>query len=377
MVTALEPFVREHRIAGAVAVVATKDQVLCLEPIGYADVDAQTPMRTDNMFWIASMTKPITTTAMMMLVDEGKLNIEDPAEKYLPEFKELRIADSVDNSSLRAPRHPVTVKELLTHTSGMTESKKNHNLSLQDDVATFVADPMENQPGTRYRYSNVGITVGGRIIEVLTGMSYGDFMQRRLFDKLGMTDTTFFPNEQQVERVARTFRAKADKTGIENLTFDVKFPTGNVPPKLLLHYGAPTVAQYKNHYAHPSGGLFSTAADLLKFCRMLLGGGVAGGKQYVSQAAIKQMTSIQTGDLTVNPQEGYGLGWLVQKKVDQGHPSIGSFGHRGARKTLMWIDPSRQIVMILLLQSYDMSNKDADALYTAFVNTAEAMASAP
>ncbi len=201
IVAAIQPFVDRHEIAGAVALVTTKDKLLCLEPIGRADVDAGSPMRADTMFWIASMTKSLTTTAMMMLVDEGKLDINDPVEKYLPEFKNVFFADPASPGGRRAPRHPVTVRELLGHTHGMSPAK-TQSLSLADDVAAFVAEPMEAEPGTRYKYSNVSMTTGGRIIEVLGGMAYADFLQQRLLTPLGMTDTTFWPNEAQVARLA-------------------------------------------------------------------------------------------------------------------------------------------------------------------------------
>lgn len=376
MVAALRPFVEDHRMAGAVALVASRDKLLCLEPVGYADIEAKTPMRTDNLFWIASMTKSMTTTALVMLVDEGKLNVDDPVEKYLPEFKTLVVADSQDKGHPRKPRHPVTVKELLSHTHGMPEVK-TPLVSLRDDVAAFVAAPMDCEPGTRYKYSNVSMNTGGRIIEVLSGMPYGEFIEKRLFAPLGMRDTTFWPDEKQVERLARTFRQTADKTGIENVTFHIDRPADStVPAALLLQYNAGMISIYKHRYAWPSGGVFSTATDVARFCQMLLGGGVCGGKRYLSAAAIHEMTSVHTGNLFPNPLQGYGLGWFVEKRAAEGQPSVGSFGHRGARDTLMWIDPAKHIVMVLMLQSFDLPGKDRDALYRAFINAAEAMSPA-
>jgi CubicO group peptidase (beta-lactamase class C family) len=376
MVAALRPFVDQHRMAGAVALVATKDKLLCLEAVGYADIEAKTPMRTDNMFWIASMTKSMTTTAIMMMVDEGKLNITDPVEEYLPEFKELRVADPKDPGHLHKPRHPVTVEELLSHTHGMAQAKGRF-LSLQDDVERMASVPMECDPGTRYKYSS-GIDAGGRILEKLSGMSYADFMQKRLFTPLGMNDTTFWPDEKQVERLARTFKLTADKTGIENVTFHIpRPPDSTVPAALLLQYNGGMIPIYKNRYAMPSGGLYCTATDVARFCRMLLGGGVYQGKRYLSEGAIREMTSIHTGDLFPGQLEGYGLGWFVEKRAADGHPSVGSYGHRGARKTVMWIDPAKQIAMVLMLQSFDLPGKDQEAIYGAFINAAEATRSTP
>jgi len=376
MVVALQPFVQEHQIAGAVALVATQDKVLCLEPVGYADLEAKTPMRADNMFWIASMTKSMTCTALMMLVDEGKLNIDDPAEKYLPEFKALLVADPEHKSPPHKPRHPVTVEELLSHTHGMAQGTVRF-VSLQADVAAMAAVPLECEPGTRYKYSR-GIDAGGRILEKLCGMPYADFMQKRLFTPLGMTDATFWPDEKQVQRLARTFKLTADKTGIENLTFHIDRPAGStVPAALLLQYNGAMIPIYKNHYAMPSGGVYCTVADVARFCQMLLGGGVYQGKRFLSPAAIKQMTALHTGKLFPVPTQGYGLGWFVQTRAADGHPSPGSFGHRGARDTLMWIDPAKQIVMVLAMQSFDLPAKTRDAIYGAFIKTAEAMSPLP
>jgi CubicO group peptidase (beta-lactamase class C family) len=369
----LRPFVDNHTLAGAVALVASRDKLLCLDAVGYADVEAKTPMRTDNMFWIASMTKSITATALMMLVDEGKLSVDDPAAKYLPELDGLRLVDPQDKEHPRRPRHPLTVKELFSHTHGMADARCRF-VSLQDDVVAMAAVPMEREPGTKYRYSNMGINAGGRIVEKLGGMPFGDFLQRRLFAPLGMRDTTFWPDDRQAQRLARTFKRNAAKTGIENLTYDVsRLQHPGVPTALLLHYNLDNLPIYKNHYAMPCGGLYCTAADLGRFCRMLLGGGVYEGRRYLSAAAIRQMTSIQTGDLPVNPWEGYGLGWSVEKKAADGHPSVGSYGHRGARKTMMWIDPATQRVMILLLQSFDLPGKDQEKIYGTFIKAAEAL----
>jgi CubicO group peptidase (beta-lactamase class C family) len=369
---ALQPFVDQHRLAGAVALVATKDKILCLEAVGYSDLEARTPMRTDSMFWIASMTKSMTTTAIMMLVDEGKLNITDPAEKYLPEFKQLVVADPKDPSHPRKPQHPVTVEELLSHTHGMAQTKFQPT-TLQDEIVAMAAAPMESEPGTRYKYSN-GIDAGARILERLSGMPYAQFMQQRLFTPLGMHDSTFWPDERQVARLARTFKFKADNSGIENLTYHIDRPADStVPAALLLQYNAGMIPIYKHHYAGPSGGLFSTATDVGRFCQMLLAGGVYQGKRYLSEAAIRQMSAIHSKDLFPGNLEAYGLGWFVQRRAADGHPSVGSYGHRGARRTVMWIDPARQLAMVLMLQCFNLPGKDQEAMYGAFINAAEAM----
>ncbi len=149
-----------------------------------------------------------------------------------------------------------------------------------------------------------------------------------------------------------------------------KFGNGHdVPSQLLDNFGGGIIPQYGNQYAEPAGALFSTATDVGHFCQMLLNGGTWQGKRYLTEAAVKQMRAVQTGDVTVNPQEGYGVGWFVKIKDEEG-PAVGSFGHRGARKTCMWIDPTHQLVMVLMVQSWDMTGEQSKELYTSFFKTA-------
>src|SRR5262245_22162734 len=155
-------------------------------------------MKTDNVFWIASMSKPITAVGLMMLVDEGKVKLDDPVEKYLPEFKDQWLAAEQDKDHvlLKKPKHPITVRNILSHTSGMPfksamEEPTLDGLALRDAVRSYVLTPLQTEPDTKYQYSNAGINTAGRIIEVVGGMPYEDFMQKRLFDPLGMKDTMF------------------------------------------------------------------------------------------------------------------------------------------------------------------------------------------
>jgi CubicO group peptidase (beta-lactamase class C family) len=174
----LQPFIDSHTLAGAVTLVASKDKVLSLEAVGYADITAQKPMRTDNLFWIASMSKSITATALMMLVDEGKVNVDDPVEKYLPEFKGQMLAVEHEKGkvALKLPAHPVTVKTLLTHTSGLVNGpvagKRWDMTSLRSAVQCYAACPLKFEPGSKFEYNNPGINAVGRIIEVVSGLSY-------------------------------------------------------------------------------------------------------------------------------------------------------------------------------------------------------------
>jgi len=382
LASALQSAIDKHIVAGAVALVADKDHVLDLEAAGVSNIAAKTPMQTDAVFWIASMTKSFTGTALMMLVDEGKVKLDDPVEKFLPEFKGQLVAADKDRPQPYRPKHPITVREIMNHTSGLVLAsdkalKQTH--SLEDDVAQYAAQPLRQEPGTKYEYNNCGINTGGRIIEVVSGISYADFMQQRLFTPLELKETTFWPNETLGKRLASTAKMTADKSGLEDVALDKnltpaaiqKFSEGvPVPSSMLTNFGLGTLFDYAKHYAMPAGGLYSTASDVGKFCQMLLNGGQWQGRQYLSANALQEMTSNQTGDVVVGGgAEGYGVGWSVQKK-DGMLPAVGAFGHRGARKTMMWVDPKNQLVMVLMVQSMDMTGPQSNELYNSFLKAA-------
>ena len=329
--TALQPFVDKEELAGAVALVASKDKVLAVEAVGFADRVAKQPMKADALFWIASQSKPITAVAVMMLVDEGKLRLDDPVEKYLPEFKGqlLDAGKGADGKpALKAPAHPITVREVLSHTSGLpfksaVEQPTLDGLPLRDAVASYAKTPLTFEPGTKYTYSNAGINTAARLIEVLTGKSYEAFMDERLFHPLGMKDTTFWPTKAQLTRLATPHKPNAAKTGLELTTISQ------------LHY---PLDERAKRFPMPAGGLFSTAADVAKFCQMLINGGELNGKRFLSAAALKELTRRQTPETL---KESYGLGFSV---------GGGGFGHGGALATNMNIDPARGLIIVWLVQ---------------------------
>lgn len=325
----VQPFVDRHELAGAVMLVAAKDNVLAVETAGWADIAARKPMRPDCLFWIASESKPITATALMMLVDEGKVKVEDPVEKYLPEFKgQMVIAEKdADHVLLKRPQHPITVKNILSHTSGLPFSSPLEQptldlLPLHVAVSSYAMTPLEFEPDTKYQYANAGINTAGRIIEVVTGLSYEEFLDSRLFKPLGMKDTTFWPTAAQLERLALAYKPNAAKDGLEAI------------PITQLHY--PLDA--RSRQPMPAGGLFSTAGDLARFARMILNGGTLEGKRYLSEAAVRQMTSRQT---SLEVKTSYGLGWSV------GDDRV---GHGGAYATDLTIDRQHGLVLVWMVQ---------------------------
>ena len=208
---ALQPYVERQELAGAVMLVADREHVIYEDTVGWADIDGQRPMAANSMFWIASQSKPITAAAFMMLVDEGKVRLDDPVENYLPEFRGQMVLVEADKEHrlLKRPRHPITVREVLSHTSGLPfqsalEEPTLDLYPLAARVRSYAMTPLEFEPGTKYQYSNAGINTAARILEVVSGMAYEQFLHERLFDPLSMKDTTFWPNEEQVRRIAKS-----------------------------------------------------------------------------------------------------------------------------------------------------------------------------
>ncbi|MBI5832598.1 MAG: beta-lactamase family protein [Armatimonadetes bacterium] len=307
---ALQPFVDAHRLAGAVVLVAGRDRILDTETVGYADIAAAAPMRADSLFWIASQTKAVTAAALMMLVDDGKVSLTDPVTKYIPEFAELKVGpkDANDKTPPHAPASAITVRQVLCHTSGMrflnpTDKMVIDCVPLAESIKHDLADPLLFEPGTGYTYSNEGIDAAGLIVQIVSGMPYEQFLQTRLFGPLGMKDTTFFPTTEAVRRLAKSYRPVKDKVDLEETRINyLKYPLDG-----------------PGRYAAPGGGLFSTAADVARFCQMLLNRGVYEGRRYLSEAAVGEMTRKQTEDAV---KESYGLGgqrqlWPWRSVLDQ------------------------------------------------------------
>jgi len=348
--SALQPYIEKQELAGAVMIVADKDKVLTCETVGYADVAAKQPMEKDSLFWIASQSKPITAAALMMLVDEGKVNVDDLVEKYLPEFKgQMVVAEKdAEHLLLKKPIHPITVKNVLSHTSGLPfsspiEKPTLDRLPLADRVRSYAMLPLDFEPDSKYQYSNAGINTAARIIEVVSGQSFEQFLDERLFRPLGMKDTAFWPTSEQVARLATSYKPGPGNKGLEETTVSQ------------LHY---PLTDHAERYPMPAGGLFSTAEDVGRLCQMMLNGGVFKGKRYLSEAAVKEMTTKQTGAAL---KEQYGLGWAT---------GAGSFGHGGAYSTNMTIDVKRGLITVFLVQHAGFP-KDGNKSQGAFRKAAE------
>ena len=350
--SAMQECIAKQEVAGVVTLIATRDKVLHLEAAGFADIAANAPMRTDTVCWIASMTKPITATAVLMLQEEGKLSVNDPVSKYLPELGNLKTADGKTAK--------LTLRHLLTHTSGMAEAtgeQYKSARSLADVIHFYVGKPLQFEPGTKWEYCQSGIISLGRIVEIVSGESFPAFLQKRLFDPLGMKDTTFYLSSEQFSRLAMTYRRTQAKLEEDPLDFRGRLPTDH------------------DRYPAPNGGLFSTAPDYAKFCQMILNQGTLDGKRYLKPRSVKLMTSVQTGDLKTGftPGNGWGLGWCVVRQP-QGITamlSAGTFGHGGAFGTQAWIDPVKQVVYVLMFQRSNWpTNADDTEVRRAFQTAA-------
>jgi CubicO group peptidase (beta-lactamase class C family) len=348
-------YVDRHQTAGTVTLVARKGKVLSLEAVGWQDLEAKTPMKPDSIFQIASMTKPVTAIGIQMLEEEGKLSIEDAVEKHLPEFRGQQIIVKKEGATLTLgkPARPITVKDLLTHTSGLRggtppgfgDLYSKRNRTLAEATIAISQWPLEFEPGSKWAYCNTGIDTLGRIIEVCSGKSYEAFLEERLFGPLGMKDTFFYPSPEQKARVATLY--KKDKDGLarsDNFLGDAvggRFPL-------------------------PAGGMFSTAPDMAKLYQMMLDRGTAGGKRYLAEASVEKMTRNHTGELRAGFTDGVvmGLGWqIVGKPVGVTEMlSPGTYGHGGAFGTQGWIDPATGMIYVLMVQRSGFPNGDASDL---------------
>jgi CubicO group peptidase (beta-lactamase class C family) len=357
---AMEEMIARNEVAGAVTVVVSRDKVLDLETVGYADVAAKRPMSRDTLFWIASMTKPVTGAAILMLQDEGKLKVSDPVSKFIPEFANLKTPSGKPAN--------LTIAQIMTHTSGLGEApadKARNARTLADLLPMWLAAPMQFEPGSKWSYCQSGINTGARIVEIVGGMSFDRFVQKRLFDPLGMKDTTFYPTEKQRKRLVTAY-AKNKETGALEA----------VPPRD--DFGA------KDQPPQGNGGLFSTGPDYARFCQMLLNGGSLRGRRYLSPEAMKFLSGPQTGAMPVGffqsdtygnrgKNYGWGIGTCVLKEPHEGAAealSPGSFGHGGAWGTQAWIDPEKGVAYVLMVQRSNFPNSDASEVRRVFQKAA-------
>lgn len=356
-----------NEISGAVTIVSRRGQIAHFEAQGLMNIDARTPMRKDTIFPIASMTKPITGVAILMLVEEGKVRLRDPVSRYIPQFKDTQVA--IPKPASRGPgarsrgqaaqaseiytvpaHREITVRDLMTHTSGLgsggagaTETARIAPRRSSDNLATYIptlgAAPLDFQPGTQWAYSGLaGIDTLGRVVEVASGLTFDEFLRQRIFEPLGMKDTAFYPTEDRMPRV---------------VTLYGRTPNG------LVRREVPGWVDTKTLFSG-GGGLWSTAEDYLQFAQMLVNGGELGGTRLLGPRTVDLMASNHVGDLFANAgatggRAGMGFGLTVDVVLDaveaRQHRSTGSFGWGGAFGTNFWVDRKEQLTAVLMVQT--------------------------
>ncbi len=353
-----QSFVENGELSGVVTFVGNKQGVVDVQVLGLSDIEAKRPMQRDTIFRIASMTKPITALAIMQLVEQGKVYVDDAVEKYLSDFQGQMLLAARDNDTvtLRKPARAITVRDLLTHTSGlpnyprgMADVYQKRNRTLNETTIAISQSPLMFEPGSKWSYCNPGIDTLGRIIEVVSGLSYDKYLAKHIFAPLGMVDTTPYPTAEQLKRLAVTYDRKDGK--------------------LLAAPGG--VLDYTTEAMHPvpAGGLFSTGDDLAKLYQCLLNQGTLGGQRIIGEKTLAEMTRNHTGELKAGfidgSQWGYGFGLVGEPQGATENLSRGSYGHGGAYGTQGWIDPHKGVFTILLIQRTGLARGDSSAIRKA------------
>ncbi|MFO0845660.1 MAG: serine hydrolase domain-containing protein [Gemmataceae bacterium] len=339
-----------RRIAGAVTLVARKGRVVHFEAHGLADVETKKPMAREALFRMASSTKPVTGVAVLMLVEEGKVRLTDPVSRFVPEFKNQMVAvEKGGKVELVRPERPVTIRDLMTHTSGLGSGgvgtrqvapatvRPSGDDTLESYVARMAKVPLDFQPGSQWRYSGLaGIDALSRVVEVASGLPYDEFLRKRIFNPLGMTNTSFHPGPGvPADRLAAVHRPAGDR--LEKVAPFFSFPK-------TYHSGA--------------GGLISKAEDYFRFGQMLANGGELNGKRLLSPRAVGLLSSNHVGEMfggQLGRPKGMGFGLTVEVVTDPVRAgtfrSEGSYGWDGAFGTHFWVDSKAKLVAVILMQA--------------------------
>ncbi len=354
----MQKYIDDKLVPGTVTLVARHGKVVHFEAQGYMDADSKTPMRKDALFRIASMTKPITSVALMMLWEEGKFQLRDPVSKFLPEFDDQKVSTTADSSAktgkLVAVKRPATIRDMLTHTAGMANAYRGnveyHNQTAtirpDDDTASFVARlaslPLNYQPGEEWQYSHATDVVG-RLVEVISGQTLDDFLAERIFEPLKMTDTHFFLDDTKGGRLMSQY------TPGEDLTITLQDP-GTEKSRWITGYEGGNKKVFRG-----AGGLVSTARDYVRFQQAMLNGGEIDGARLLSRNTVNLMMDNHTADLPLwlpGPGMGFGLGWaVVEDRGAAATPlSEGSAYWGGAYCTISWIDREEGLIGVLMTQ---------------------------
>ena len=376
----MQKYVDEKKLAGMVTLIARRGKIVHFDKFGMADVDAKKPMQTDALFRIYSMSKPITSTAVLMLFEEDRFRLTDAVHQFIPAFKEVKVLDAAVNAEKRLiePRRPITIRDLLTHTAGLSygfddnfyiddlyrrdvwgKQDRHPNMTLEEMVTEIARIPLAFHPGSNFRYS-MATDVLGYLVQVVAGLPFEDFLKQRIFDPLGMVDTAFYAPPEKAGRLTVVYGP--DKKGGMKAVEPVEGSRYLHPPK------APS----------GGGGLVSSTQDYLRFSQMLLNHGELEGVRLLGRKTVELMTMdhLPAGvDCFGNPYEGFGLGVSVLRNpaVSQNLGSAGNYGWSGAANTNFWIDPQENLIGILMLQympgdTYPVTTDFRNLVYQALVD---------
>ena len=382
LTSTLEGYVSDERIAGAVAIVARKGKIAYLEAVGMRDRESNSPMELDSIFRIASQTKALTSTCIMILQERGQLLISDPLAKYMPEFANGTVA--IDNGrggyDVVAARRAITIRDLLTHTSGISYGNglavdewreadvvgwyfAKRDEPIRETIRRMGALPANAQPGESWVYG-YNTDILGALVEVVSGQPFDVFLQNEILDPLGMNDTHFYLPEEKTDRLVTVYSSTADG-GIELA------PTpGYMQDRGI--FGTVGQGQYIDgpRTSFSGGaGLLSTARDYATFLQMMLNGGEFNGARILSPNTVKLMTVNHLGEVSFRPGQGFGLGFSVVTDLGaRGAPgSVGEFGWAGAYHSTYWADPEEELAAVYLTQLIPAINVDDNVKFRALL----------
>ncbi|SFE85143.1 serine hydrolase domain-containing protein [Thermoflexibacter ruber] len=347
--------IANKKIAGAVALIARKGQIVYHKALGMNDIENNKPMKTDNIFRIMSMSKAVTSVAIMMLYEEGKFMLDDPISKFIPEFKNPKILVEVNKKdssyAAKSASKEITIRHLLTHTAGIPYENEvyaknkiprfysTENIKLSEVIPKLAKLPILHEPGEQFTYG-LNTDILGYLVEVISGKTLAQFFQERIFEPLGMTDTYFFLPESKYDRLVAVYEEVGEKEGI------TRKPTS--------HWTEYPISGAKTYFSG-GAGLSSTAMDYAKLCQMLLNGGTFNNKRILGRKTVELMTTNQIGNLEVwDRGNKFGLGFeIVSEKGHAKIPSsVGAFEWGGMYYTHYWIDPKEDLVGVVLFQVF-------------------------
>jgi CubicO group peptidase (beta-lactamase class C family) len=372
----IQEYVADGRYSGISTMLARRGRVVHSCQVGWAEVESRRPLSPDTIFRIYSMTKPIVCTALMTLYEEGRFQLNDPIAKYLPAFGTLKVlrGDSAGTRSEVDPGRPPTVRDLLTHTAGFTydfmastpvaemyrEARicNDAQRTLEEMVKELARLPLAFQPGTRWHYS-VSIDVAAHLVEVLSGVTLGEGLERRIFGPLGMADTGFAVPAAKLDRVATMYGCSFDLFGRDATLVSLSEETAKGQSHRM-NVSETNPADRGHRFARGGHGLFSTAWDYMRFAQMLLNKGHLDGQRILGRKTCELMhvnhlaPDLLPYDLEGQPWSGYGFGLgsrvLLDVAESQLPGSLGEFGWAGAAKTYYWVDPREEMVGVLMAQ---------------------------